>query len=85
MGKGETEALSLALELTGVAVILDDFAARSCARDLKIPFVGTGGLLILAKKKKLVSSVSEALEKVQTEGLWLSDTIIELIKEKAGE
>lgn len=85
LGKGETEALSLALEIPESGVILDDFAARKCARDLQIPFIGTGGLLISAKQKGLISSVSEALEKVQNEGLWLSDTVIEMLKEKAGE
>lgn len=85
LGKGETEALSLALEIPQSGVILDDFAARKCARNLQIPFVGTGGLLISAKQKKLISSVSEALEKVQREGLWLSDAVVKMLKEKAGE
>jgi predicted nucleic acid-binding protein len=85
LGKGETEALCLALQIKDVAVILDDFAARKCARNLKLPFIGTGGLLILAKQHELISSVSEALEKVQKEGLWLSKEIIEMLKDKAGE
>ena len=85
LGKGETEALSLALEMPSAGVILDDFAARKCARDLKVSFIGTGGLLISAKQKNLISSVSEALEKVQNEGLWLSGAVIEMLKEKAGE
>jgi hypothetical protein len=33
----------------------------------------------------LISSVSEALEKVQEKGLWLSDPVIKILKEKAGE
>jgi predicted nucleic acid-binding protein len=85
LGRGETEALSLALEIPDSGVILDDFAARKCARDLRIPFTGTGGLLISAKRKGLISSVSEALEKVQNEGLWLSDSIVKMLKEKGGE
>ena len=85
LGKGETEALSLALETAESSVILDDFAARKCARDLKIPFIGTGGLLISAKRKNLISSVSEALEKIQNQGLWLSDAVVKMLKEKAGE
>lgn len=84
-GKGKTEALNLTLQIPESGVILDDFAARKCAKDLKIPFIGTGGLLISAKQKGLISSVSEALKKVQEEGLWLSDAIIKLLKEKAGE
>lgn len=85
LGKGETAVLSLALETLDSGVIFDDFAARKCARDLKIPFIGTGGLLILAKQKGLIHSVSDALEKVQNQGLWLSDAVIEMLKQKAGE
>ena len=85
LGKGETEVLSLALEIPESNVLLDDFAARKSAKALKIPVLGTGGLLILAKQKSLISSVSEAITNVQKAGLWLSDEIIELIKQKAGE
>lgn len=85
LGRGETEALSLALERQNAGVILDDYAARKCAKDLQIPFIGTGGLLISAKQKNLISSVSDALKKVQNKGLWLSDAIIEMLKEKSGE
>ncbi len=85
LGKGETEALSLALEIPDAGVILDDFAARKCARELNISFIGTGGILISAKQKKTISSVSEALAKVQEQGLWLSASIVEMLKAKAGE
>jgi len=85
LGKGETAVLNLALEIPEAKIILDDHAARKCAKDLQIPFIGTGGLLILAKQKGLISTVSEALTRVQNEGLWLSDAIIEMLKEKAGE
>ncbi len=77
--------MSLALEIPESGVILDDFAARKCARNLHIPFIGTGGLLISAKQRKLISSVSEALEKIQREGLWLSDAVVKTLKEKAKE
>jgi len=85
LGKGETAVLNLALITFESRVILDDFAARKCAKALGIKFFGTGGLLILAKQKGLIDSVSDALEKVQNAGLWLSDTITELLKQKAGE
>ncbi len=85
LGKGEISVINLALEKSLSKVILDDFAARKCAKDLKVPFIGTGGLLILAKRENLISSVTDALKEVQKNGLWLSDSIIELIKQKAGE
>lgn len=84
LGTGETEVLKLALTVPA-AVVLDDFAARKCAKAMGIRFVGTGGILILAKRKGLILSVSESLKKVQNAGLWLSDDVIELLKRKAGE
>lgn len=85
LGKGETAVLNSALTISESIVLLDDFAARKCAKALNIQTLGTGGLLILAKRKNLISSVSETIEKVRCSGLWLSDEIIKLIKEKAGE
>lgn len=85
LGKGETAVLNLALTIPESRVMLDDFAARKCAKTLKIPILGTGGLLILAKQKGLISSVTEAINKVQNAGLWLSDEIIKLVKQKASE
>ena len=85
LGKGETAVLNFALTISESRVLLDDFAARKCAKALNLKILGTGGLLILAKQKNLISSVSEAVEKVRFSGLWLSDEIINIIKEKAGE
>ena len=85
LGKGETEALSLALKISESGVILDDFAARKCAKDLKIPFIGTGRLLISAKRRNLIPSVSEALEEMRKQGLWISNNIVKMLKEKVGE
>lgn len=85
LGKGETDALMLAFETPESVVILDDYAARKCAGEFQIPFVGTGGLLIIAKRKGLIPSVSEALDRVQDEGLWISEDLIKLLKRKAGE
>jgi predicted nucleic acid-binding protein len=85
LGKGETAVLNIALTISESRVLLDDYAARKSAKALGIPTLGTGGLLILAKRQGLIASVTETLEKVQDAGLWLSDEIIKLIKEKAGE
>ncbi len=85
LGFGEVEAITVALEQANTQLLADDFAARSCARELGIPFIGTGGLLVLAKRKSLIFSVSEALDKVQKSGLWLDQDLIELLKLKANE
>ena len=85
LGKGEIAVLNLALTIPNSRVLLDDAVARRAAKELRISALGTGGLLIMAKRNELIASVAETLQKVQDVGLWLSDDIIELIKKKAGE
>ena len=47
--------------------------------------LGTGGLLVLAKRRGLIESVGEAIAKLQGAGLWLSDELVRLLKAQAGE
>ena len=55
LGAGESEALSLALELKASLLILDERPARRLAGALGIPVMGTLGLLLKAKKPKFDS------------------------------
>ncbi|MEA5617603.1 DUF3368 domain-containing protein [Cronbergia sp. UHCC 0137] len=85
LGQGESQVLSLALKNSGYAAIVDDRAARRCGRSLSIITMGTGGLLILAKKRGLISSISPRIEALRDAGLWLSDNIVNILKKEAGE
>jgi len=42
---------------TGYRAIVDDFAARRCAQTFGIQTLDTGGLLVLAKRRGLITSV----------------------------
>lgn len=57
LGSGEAEAISLALELSAERLIPDDKKARSAARRLGLPIMGTVAVVIRAKQQSLVSSV----------------------------
>ncbi|MEA5578506.1 DUF3368 domain-containing protein [Anabaena sp. UHCC 0451] len=85
LGKGESQVLSLAYQKLGYAAIVDDRAARRCGQSLSIITMGTGGLLILAKKRGLISSISPGIQALQDAGLWLSDSIVNILKSQAGE
>lgn len=85
LGAGESSVLHLAASLPGYRVMLDDAAARACAKTLGLPFMGTGGFLVKAKQLGLIPSVSDALNEVIKAGLWISDSIIDLLKKQAGE
>ncbi|MBR8840271.1 MAG: DUF3368 domain-containing protein [Stigonema ocellatum SAG 48.90 = DSM 106950] len=85
LDRGESEVLSFALENTGYRAIIDDAAARRVAKTLNIPFMGTLGMLLLAKKKGLIPAISEPIQAIQDAGLWLSDDLIQFLKQQAGE
>jgi predicted nucleic acid-binding protein len=85
LGPGESEVLSFAFEQPGYYAMVDDAEARRCARTLGIPILGTGGALILAKRRGLIVSVSESLMALRNAGLWLSDELVLLLQRQAGE
>lgn len=82
---GESEVLSFALENKDYRAILDDAAGRKVARTLDIPLIGTIGLILFAKQKNIIPSVSESITAIQSAGLWLSDDLIKFAKKQAGE
>lgn len=85
LGKRESQVLSLALKNSDCAAIVDDRAARRCGQALGITTIGTGGLLILAKRRGLISSISPGIQALRDAGLWLSDSLVNLLKQQAGE
>ena len=85
LGVGESEVLSLALQGGGGRVIIDDAQARRCAKVLGIPFIGTGGLLVLAKRRGLIPSVGASLATVERSGLWISRDVRDMLLRAAGE
>ncbi len=85
LGSGESEVLSYALNHPGVRAMVDDAAARRCARTLSIPTLGTGGALVLAKRRGLIPTVSASIQALRNAGLWLSDDLVRLLKQQAGE
>lgn len=85
LGAGESAVLSFALQNLGYRAMVDDAAARRCARTLGISTLGTGGMIVLAKQRGLISSVSDRLQQLRDSGLWLSEDVMALLKKQAGE
>lgn len=85
LGAGETAVLSHALANPPLRAVIDDRDARRCAKTLNIPMLGTGGLLVLAKRRGLLPSVGEGIARLRDAGLWLSDEIVQILKTQAGE
>ena len=69
LGAGESEVLSYVLTHPNTTVMIDDAAARRCAISLNIPTLGTGGMIVRAKRQGLISSVAEPIQALQASGL----------------
>jgi predicted nucleic acid-binding protein len=83
LGAGESEVLSYALAHPSNTVIIDDAAARRCAISLNISTLGTGGMIVLAKRRGLIPSVAEPIQALQNAGLWLSDSLVQILQQQA--
>lgn len=85
LGAGETEVLSYAVSHLGCTAMIDDAAARRCAISLNVPTLGTAGMVVLAKRKGLITSINEPIQALRNAGLWLGEDLVQLLKRQAGE
>jgi predicted nucleic acid-binding protein len=85
LGQGESAVLSFALRNPEYWAIIDDREARRCAQSFHCRFTGTVGVIALAKRRGIIPSIGESLEKLRNEGLWMSADLIEQICRKFGK
>jgi predicted nucleic acid-binding protein len=80
--KGESSAITLALETPDSTLILDDYKARKIAEQLHLTYTGTIGVIIKAKLVGLIPSVKPLLEKINQTNFRISvDIQIQALKE----
>lgn len=82
---GEASILALALEVEDPLIILDDRKARSVAKEAGIPLTGTLGVILTAKNKGIVAGVASILDRLTSEGFWISDELRSHLLKLAGE
>jgi predicted nucleic acid-binding protein len=86
LGRGETEAILIALELKADLLISDDRRARSAAGKLGLAYSGLLGIALDAKGKGLVFSVKELIELFEKKGgLYVSARLKANALQSAGE
>lgn len=83
---GESEALALAVERSADAVLIDERAGRNKARNVGLVVIGTLGILVRVKQKKLLDRVEPLLDRLQDElGFFVSNQLRDEILKLAGE
>jgi uncharacterized protein len=85
LGPGETEVISLGLELEDAWLILDDAPARALARNLELHVLGTAAVLLEAKSAGLIPLVRPILDALRARGFRLRKDIYEEVLQAAGE
>lgn len=77
LGKGEASVLAWALSRPGTVAVLDDQKARTYAASLGIPFIGTLGIVLRAKRLGVVSQARPIVEDLIAHGMYLSKSVAE--------
>lgn len=85
LGPGETAVLAVALERRPATAVLDDAAARACANALRVPVIGTLGVVVRARKQGLIPSAADLLTALRAAGLYLDDDVVKAALETVGE
>lgn len=85
LGAGESQVLTQALAAPGARAVLDDRAARRCAKVFRIPTLGSLGVILQAKKNGLIPEVRPVLDELRTVGMFLSDDIYMAVLSEAAE
>ena len=82
---GEASAMALALEKEECLLIIDEFKGRREARQLGLNYTGTLGILIVAKEKGLIKSVTEIIKEIGKTDFRIGEKLINEVKRKSGE
>lgn len=85
LGMGESEAISLYLELNADLLIIDDLAARKVATELGIRFTGVVGILLEAKKRGLIRNIKNLLDEMLKHDFRISKSVYDLVLEMQHE
>jgi predicted nucleic acid-binding protein len=85
LGAGESEAITLALELRSDHLIVDEKAARHVARSVGLRVIGTLGVLLAAKRRDLIPAVRPLVETLIEKNFWISSQVVERALAEIGE
>ena len=85
LGRGETEAIHLALHLRPDRLLMDDGEGRRGAQRLGLRVTGVLGLLVAAKRKELLPVVRPEMDALRTSGFRISEALYKDLLASCGE
>ena len=85
LGRGEREAIALALACGADLILLDDQEGRTLARSKGLRISGTIGVLLEAKVRGHLERVRPELDRLVESGFWLAETLYDRVVREARE
>ncbi|MEX0813058.1 MAG: DUF3368 domain-containing protein [Chitinophagales bacterium] len=85
LDSGESSAIALAIEKQDVLLIIDENKARQKAKQLKLKYTGTIGILIVAKQKNYINSITEIIQQILQTDFRISKALIEEARRRCNE
>ncbi len=85
LGAGETQVLALVRATPRAVGIVDDRAARRCARILGIPVHGTVGVILLARRQGRLAAARPVVEELRRLGMRLAIEVMNSALREVGE
>jgi len=85
LGRGESEAITLALEVGARLVVLDDRAARRLAQALRFPVAGTLGILLAGKQRRQIAALKPCLDELLLHDFYIAPSLYSQVLRDAGE
>lgn len=76
LGPGESAVLAWAHARPGTEAIIDDRAARRCAASLGVPVRRTLGLVLTAKRRRIIPAARPVLNRLRSTRMYLSDQVL---------
>lgn len=85
LGQGEREVISVAVSSPKALALLDDGLARQYAKSLGVSVTGTLGILLRAKRSRLIDKVAPVMERLNQLGFRASNATQLAVLKLAGE
>jgi predicted nucleic acid-binding protein len=77
LDRGEASVIQTAMNLGLPLVCIDETAGRRIARLCDLTLTGSIGVLLKAKRLGYDISITDAIERMRQQGIWLSDRVVQ--------
>lgn len=85
LDSGEASVIQTALQKNVSTVAIDEKAGRRVARLNGLKVTGSLGILVKARQRGLIDSMTHCISKLRLKGIWISDTLIQQALLAVGE